>query len=160
MRLYCLSVMIIVVIYFSSIDRLYCISSSCRLVFFFLMIRRPPRSTRTDTLFPYTTLFRSFANLVAGEDPRVKPESIWAYETGIRTAIADRLLTFDASAFYYDYKNYQLGVQFVEGPRVFNLDKVQIYGLEVKPFFRPDPQPTLGGPTTHFHPEVHTSPRI
>src|SRR3546814_19980315 len=29
----------------------------CR--FFFLLIRRPPRSTRTDTLFPYTTLFRS-----------------------------------------------------------------------------------------------------
>src|SRR3546814_1932567 len=27
--------------------------------FFFLVIRRPPRSTRTDTLFPYTTLFRS-----------------------------------------------------------------------------------------------------
>src|SRR3546814_13985435 len=26
---------------------------------FFLLIRRPPRSTRTDTLFPYTTLFRS-----------------------------------------------------------------------------------------------------
>src|SRR3546814_8931807 len=26
---------------------------------FFCMIRRPPRSTRTDTLFPYTTLFRS-----------------------------------------------------------------------------------------------------
>src|SRR3546814_5017454 len=33
-------------------------SVSC---FFFLMIRRPPRSTRTDTLFPYTTLFRSVA---------------------------------------------------------------------------------------------------
>src|SRR3546814_16957842 len=29
------------------------------IIFFFLMIRRPPRSTRTDTLFPYTTLFRS-----------------------------------------------------------------------------------------------------
>src|SRR3546814_18842686 len=28
-------------------------------VVFFFMIRRPPRSTRTDTLFPYTTLFRS-----------------------------------------------------------------------------------------------------
>src|SRR3546814_14188842 len=28
-------------------------------VLFFLMIRRPPRSTRTDTRFPYTTLFRS-----------------------------------------------------------------------------------------------------
>src|SRR3546814_12621231 len=33
-----------------------CLLFSC---FFFLMIRRPPRSTRTDTLFPYTTLFRS-----------------------------------------------------------------------------------------------------
>src|SRR3546814_4416535 len=31
------------------------------LFIFFLMIRRPPRSTRTDTLFPYTTLFRSDA---------------------------------------------------------------------------------------------------
>src|SRR3546814_10388727 len=36
--------------------RLYWLS--IRIVFF-LMIRRPPRSTRTDTLFPYTTLFRS-----------------------------------------------------------------------------------------------------
>src|SRR3546814_15739456 len=35
------------------------------LLFFFLMIRRPPRSTRTDTLFPYTTLFRSLALLAA-----------------------------------------------------------------------------------------------
>src|SRR3546814_11583466 len=33
--------------------------SDHHLCFFFLMIRRPPRSTRTDTLFPYTTLFRS-----------------------------------------------------------------------------------------------------
>src|SRR3546814_18278974 len=32
-------------------------------LFFFLMIRRPPRSTRTDTLFPYTTLFRSHGQL-------------------------------------------------------------------------------------------------
>src|SRR3546814_15872646 len=31
----------------------------CYCVVFILMIRRPPRSTRTDTLFPYTTLFRS-----------------------------------------------------------------------------------------------------
>src|SRR3546814_14858295 len=33
----------------------------------FLMIRRPPRSTRTDTLFPYTTLFRSL-HFKEGED--------------------------------------------------------------------------------------------
>src|SRR3546814_16579175 len=34
--------------------------------FFFLMIRRPPGSTRTDTLFPYTTLFRSAACRAVG----------------------------------------------------------------------------------------------
>src|SRR3546814_11684518 len=46
---------------------------------FFLMIRRPPISTRTDTLFPYTTLFRSAAAragvrrgvAVAADDPDV-----------------------------------------------------------------------------------------
>src|SRR3546814_20586591 len=36
---------------------IYCDNMLCFI--FFLMIRRPPRSTRTDTLFPYTTLFRS-----------------------------------------------------------------------------------------------------
>src|SRR3546814_7823105 len=38
----------------------------------FLMIRRPPRSTRTDTLFPYTTLFRSPvpADCAVGDDVR------------------------------------------------------------------------------------------
>src|SRR3546814_13374131 len=36
------------------------------MIFFFLMIRRPPRCTRTDTLFPYTTLFGSVACAVAG----------------------------------------------------------------------------------------------
>src|SRR3546814_5087473 len=44
-------------------------------LFFFLMIRRPPRSTRTDTLFPYTTLFRSqFLHRlgVVGEDDAVR----------------------------------------------------------------------------------------
>src|SRR3546814_17420891 len=33
---------------------------------FFLMIRRPPRSTRTDTLVPYTTLFRSLGGDTEG----------------------------------------------------------------------------------------------
>src|SRR3546814_19882062 len=45
-------------------DILFTIQNECAshctcLPFFFLMIRRPPRATRTDTLLPYTTLFRS-----------------------------------------------------------------------------------------------------
>src|SRR3546814_1949273 len=84
----------------------------CLLVFF-LMIRRPPRSTRTDTLFPSTTLFRS-ADAVTGEplwdyDPRVadvpdfRLRNNWgvrgiAYWNGkIYTGTADgRLIAIDA----------------------------------------------------------------
>src|SRR3546814_12716569 len=46
---------------------LICIFFYC---FFFLMIRRPPRSTRTDTLFPYTTLFRSTISKAAAARQR------------------------------------------------------------------------------------------
>src|SRR3546814_15102209 len=48
------ALMIIFTIYFSRMLVNYCL-------FIFLMIPRPPRSTRTDTLFPYTTPFRSQA---------------------------------------------------------------------------------------------------
>src|SRR3546814_16311329 len=44
---------------------LYIVYERVYVCFFFLMIRRPPRSTRTDTLFPYTTLFRSRQGAVA-----------------------------------------------------------------------------------------------
>src|SRR3546814_15495212 len=43
----------------------------CVFVFFFLMIRRPPRYTRTDTLFPYTTLVRSARLRDADDRPPV-----------------------------------------------------------------------------------------
>src|SRR3546814_16288821 len=39
---------------------------------FFLMIRRPPRSTRTDTLLPYTTLFRSLRGKASQFDVTIK----------------------------------------------------------------------------------------
>src|SRR3546814_14584103 len=45
------------------------------LLFFFLMIRRPPRSTRTDTLFPYTTLFRSIV-AVHQQKMGIDPQSL------------------------------------------------------------------------------------
>src|SRR3546814_12361591 len=53
--------------------------------FFFLMIRRPPRSTRTDTLFPYTTLFRSdFARFPGFDD-----------EAGLHAqTLADQLMVY------------------------------------------------------------------
>src|SRR3546814_19860886 len=53
---------------------------------FFLMIRRPPRSTRTDTLFPYTTLFRS-----SFKDGKFEVWSCLQSPYGARVDIADFL---------------------------------------------------------------------
>src|SRR3546814_14049851 len=63
------------------------------------MIRRPPRSTRTDTLFPYTTLFRSkeraaTRSLFFGEQDRLGAEKLAATARGRRPARGrdDRIL--------------------------------------------------------------------
>src|SRR3546814_12470410 len=48
----------------------------CLCFFVFLMIRRPPRSTRTDTPFPYPTLFRSGTSL--GQAERRVPGGVFA----------------------------------------------------------------------------------
>src|SRR3546814_16453886 len=52
---------------------------------FFLRIRRPPRSTRTDTLFPYTTLFRS-TSIGSDYPPRCR---LCARSRGLRCARND-----------------------------------------------------------------------
>src|SRR3546814_7217503 len=65
------------------------------------MIRRPPRSTRTDTLFPYTTLFRSDGDAPAAPQPPAKPKkSQWGTGTILLVededmvrAVAERALT-------------------------------------------------------------------
>src|SRR3546814_5668892 len=53
------------------------------------MIRRPPRSTRTDTLFPYTTLFRSAGQALDG--PPGEIEAVRGDDLGADQAIADGL---------------------------------------------------------------------
>src|SRR3546814_15511742 len=60
------------------------------------MIRRPPRSTRTDTLFPYTTLFRS-----VGADRRLRAHGDAADDLGARpqeAAVADHRRAAAAAA--------------------------------------------------------------
>src|SRR3546814_12948125 len=52
------------------------------MIFFFLMRRRPPRSTRTDSLFPYTTLFRSSALATAGAQVMQHPANPLGYFGG------------------------------------------------------------------------------
>src|SRR3546814_591688 len=62
------------------------------LVFFFLRIRRPPRSTRTDTLFPYTTLFRSYAST------HVSTANPSAIQVGFRASLKATVQMFDPTA--------------------------------------------------------------
>src|SRR3546814_11877622 len=57
---------------------------------FFLKIRRPPRSTRTDTRFPYTTLFRSHVNGASGG----QSERIVIVEDGGNPSESPRLHSF------------------------------------------------------------------
>src|SRR3546814_5952781 len=62
--------------------------------FFFLMIRRPPRSTRTDTLFPYTTLFRSIRDIFRGRRRFDQIQKSLGVARNVLTARLNRL--FDA----------------------------------------------------------------
>src|SRR3546814_7236263 len=68
------------------------------------MIRRPPRSTRTDTLFPYTTLFRSPIPLLDGGHPM-----FYAYEAAFRRPPGVRAQEFGL----------KIGLVFVLGLMVF-----------------------------------------
>src|SRR3546814_10065251 len=58
------------------------------------MIRRPPRSTRTDTLFPYTTLFRSRTRLIRdlaiGELKQFELAKLYKVSPGAMTAFKQR----------------------------------------------------------------------
>src|SRR3546814_15122401 len=58
--------------------------------FFFLMIRRPPRSTRTDTLFPYTTLFRSRNRAGPGGVDREHRAGLSEVDHQIAAAVVER----------------------------------------------------------------------
>src|SRR3546814_16878710 len=57
------------------------------------MIRRPPRSTRTDTLFPYTTLFRSnFARLSAQRRPNLRRRRHYLVGDRLQFRVGETLL--------------------------------------------------------------------
>src|SRR3546814_18385088 len=62
--------------------------------FFFLMIRRPPISTRTDTLFPYTTLFRSARSLAEAAAQARDCDPVVG--GGLRAALEEMRLSADA----------------------------------------------------------------
>jgi iron complex outermembrane receptor protein len=72
--------------------------------------------TLNPDAFLYATISRGYkAGGYSITGPAYNPETIWAYETGLKTQLFDRRLQLDFSAFYYDQKNLQI-VQTSIGP--------------------------------------------
>src|SRR3546814_1623521 len=70
-----------------------CVSSRfspCLYHFFFLMIRRPPRSTRPDTLVPYTTLFRAAGRAARKQNALVQAIELFAVFFGLQALACRR----------------------------------------------------------------------
>src|SRR3546814_3317090 len=87
------------------------------------MIRRPPRSTRTDTLFPYTTLFRSLSNL-AGATPLAMGSAVTADLTPANSTAAYKFAANAGERFFFDALSAVNGVRWrlidPSGNLVFN----------------------------------------
>src|SRR3546814_11706118 len=85
----------------------------CCICFFLLMIRRPPRSTRTDTLFPYTTLFRSLDDLVPAHHAAGAVGHIVVTQAFVQRDEGGFLLLAEAVAVSLDHLVHRIG-QLVE----------------------------------------------
>jgi iron complex outermembrane receptor protein len=90
----------------------------------------------------YTQGFKSgalniYGGIVEGAVPNIDPETISAYELGVKQAFAEGKFILDASAYYYDYNDYQLSIQYLTGPQLTNLPKVTVKGVEAGVQFIP-----------------------
>src|SRR3546814_3924089 len=121
------------------------------------MIRRPPRSTRTDTLFPYTTLFRSFPGSFVG-NPDLRPERSTGWDAGI--SYGGNGFNADVTVFSADLRHEILTTfdpaTFLSG--VANASgESRRRGIETSLEARPEPWLRLLGSYTFLRSEEHTS---
>src|SRR3546814_5568578 len=102
-------------------------------LFVFLMIRRPPRSTRTDTLFPYTTLFRS-AGIPSNK--RASPRSGTAPSVRSRDARASRQPTIAPRVGVSIGESRQILVDRGRGPVVIAIARSEEHTSELQSLMR------------------------
>src|SRR3546814_17020611 len=95
------------------------------------MIRRPPRSTRTDTLFPYTTLFRSASAEII--DGSACPAGILAADddSGIQTAANKRCASASDDIRHLDCVRYRRKLSRLSAPRCWRARSDS--GLHISP---------------------------
>src|SRR3546814_5769527 len=78
------------------------------------MIRRPPGSTRTDTLFPYTTLFRSIVSREVDDSWIINNQ---AYDNALSGIVIDRNSVNNVVAHNRVYRNHADGITIYESPK-------------------------------------------
>lgn len=88
--------------------------------------------------------FKSGVINVGSLNAVINPETVWSYEAGIKGKAFDRLLTYNAAAFYYDYKDLQVG--FVNANSIVetrNAASARNFGFEFDTVWRPAPNLSL-----------------
>ncbi len=110
----------------------------------------------------------SFPSLAAATFKALKPvtqESVTAYEAGFKTQFLDRVISLNAAAFYYDYRDKQIRGKIIDNPNIFgaldtlaNIPKSTIYGFEADLTIRPTRGLSINGALTYLNSEIKTGP--
>lgn len=106
------------------------------------LVSLSPSGTTPDTAFP----------------PPVSPQTVTAYETGLKSELLDRKLRLNVSAFYYDFKNIQLRVIVPGGNILLNAAKAHMSGVDLDVAWRPTSNLTLQGALSYLDGEYDDFP--
>lgn len=105
-----------------------------------------------DNLF-YATVSKGFKSggwNAFDNSPSFEPETLWSYEVGSKSELADGLIRFNTSAFYYDYKNLQVSA-FKDGLTVTtNAAEATVWGLEAEVNMRASEQLSINGSAAYL----------
>lgn len=105
-----------------------------------------------DSLF-YATISKGFKSggwNAFDNSPSFEPETLWSYEIGSKSELADGLVRFNTSAFYYDYKNLQVSA-FRNGLTITtNAAEATVWGLEAEVNMRASEQLSINGSAAYL----------
>jgi iron complex outermembrane receptor protein len=100
-----------------------------------LTYRAALRQDVTDKISAYISLNRGFKsgefNLQSPADPAVKPETIMAYEAGIKADLFDRRLRINIAGYHYDISNYQIRTTIGTHSELANAASVKVNGVDI-----------------------------
>lgn len=90
----------------------------------------------SDKVLLYATIQKGFKsggyNIGSSQRVPFEPESIWAYEAGVKSDLADGRVRINVAAFHYDYKNLQAQDSVQNQPIIRNVGKAKVDGVEIE----------------------------